>query len=122
MKKILFIEDEHQLQNILSKTFEREGFSVLQAYDGERGLQIAEEGLPDIILLDLILPKRDGFSVLTELKNNEKTKSIPVIVLTNLDKTEDVEKTLRLGALIYLVKTDYDLKDVVQKVKTILKL
>ena len=121
MKKILSIEDEHQLQNLLIKSFEREGYTFLQAYDGERGLQVARESHPDCILLDLILPKRGGFSVLEELKKDEKTKNIPVIILTNLDKSEDVERALRLGALMYLLKTDYDPTGIIQKVKKVLE-
>ncbi|MEK7067324.1 MAG: response regulator [Patescibacteria group bacterium] len=119
--KILFVEDEPNLQRVLSKAFEKEGFSILQAYDGERGLQLARDAKPDLILLDLILPKKDGFTVLTELKKANDTKNIPVVVLTNIDKNEDIERVLGLGALTYLVKTNYDLKDIIQKVKKILE-
>ena len=118
--KILFVEDEPSLQRILSQAFEKEGFSILQAYDGERGLQLARDAKPDLILLDLILPKKDGFTVLAELKKADETKNIPVVVLTNIDKNEDIERVLGLGALTYLVKTNYDLKDIIQKVKKIL--
>ena len=119
--KILFIEDEPNLQRVLSKAFEKEGVSVVQAYDGERGLQLAHDAKPDLILLDLILPKKDGFTVITELKKDPGTKAIPVIVLTNLDRPEDVERVIGLGALTYLVKTNYELKDIVQKVKKLME-
>src|SRR3989344_1666825 len=78
MAKILFIEDETALQKTLSAVMEQAGHTVVNAYDGEKGLELAQEAAPDLILLDLILPKMDGFSVLEKLKGDEKTKDIPV--------------------------------------------
>ena len=121
MKKILFVEDEARLQKLLTETFISEGFEVISALDGEAGLAQAEEQHPDIILLDLILPKKDGFTVLKELKENPKTKDIPVIVLTNLETVKDIERILSLGATTYLVKVNYDLADIVQKVRDTLE-
>lgn len=118
--KILFVEDELNLQSVFAKVLAKEGFTVVQAYDGERGVQLARETKPDLVLLDLILPKKDGFAVLKELKEDPETKHIPVVVLTNLERSEDVERTLALGALTYLVKTNYELKDIVEKIKKIL--
>lgn len=115
--KILFIEDEKHLQDILSRALAREGFEVVQAFDGERGTQLAVDSRPDLIILDLIVPKKDGFAVLEDLKSNPDTSRIPVIVLTNLERSEDVERALAMGALTYLVKTDYELKEIVEKVK-----
>lgn len=120
MKKILFVEDEPNLQAVLTKALEREKFEIIQAYDGARGLQLARDAHPDLILLDLIIPKKNGFSVLEELKKDEKTKKIPVIVLTNLEQSENIEQALTLGALTYLVKTNYELGEIVEKVKKIL--
>ena len=121
MKKILFIEDEAGLQKVITETLIAEGFDVISALDGEVGLQQAQEKHPDLILLDLIIPKKDGFTVLKELKENEETADIPVIVLTNLETAKDVEKILSLGATTYLVKVNYDLADIVQKVKDTLE-
>ena len=120
MKKILFIEDEPTLQKTLASLLEKEGFKVFVASDGLRGLEIALNELPDLILLDLILPKLDGFKVLKQLKENEQTKLIPVIVLTNLEGMTDVEKALELGATNYLVKSDYSLEEVLAKIKKII--
>ena len=120
MKIILFIEDEPTLQKTVGKILEQEGFDVKSATDGEAGLIRAREIKPDLILLDLILPKKDGFEVLTELKKDENTKNIPVIVLTNLEGTKDVERALELGANTYLVKANYELEEVVQKVREII--
>jgi two-component system response regulator VicR len=116
-KKILFVEDEPSLQKAISELLNQEGYEVLTASDGEEGLKRAKDKDPDLILLDLILPKKDGFEVLKEIKEDEKMKDIPVIVLTNLEGIGDVEKALTLGAKTYLVKANYDLEDVLKMVK-----
>ncbi|OGL90342.1 hypothetical protein A3I45_01505 [Candidatus Uhrbacteria bacterium RIFCSPLOWO2_02_FULL_53_10] len=95
----------------------QEGFSVLSALDGEAGLRLAKDKLPDVILLDLILPKANAFDVLRTLKGHEETKHIPVVVLTNLESMEDVQKALDLGAMSYLVKANYKLEEVIEKVR-----
>ena len=100
---------------------EQAGHTVVNAYDGEKGLELAQEAAPDLILLDLILPKMDGFSVLEKLKGDEKTKDIPVIVLTNLESVDDVEKVIGLGATTYLVKANYDLDDIAGKINEVLR-
>lgn len=120
MKKILFVEDEPSLQKAVSEILTQEGFEVMTASDGEEGLEMIKQE-PDLVLLDLILPKKDGFQVLKEMKEDEKTKDIPVIVLTNLEGTGDVEKALELGATTYLVKANYELEDVLAKIKEFLK-
>ena len=122
MKTILLVEDEPTLQKTLSLALTQEGYEVKSALDGEIGLRLARESKPDIVLLDLILPKMDGFEVLDELKKDEATKNIPVIVLTNLESTQDIEKALALGATNYLVKANYDLKDVIEKVMDNIKM
>lgn len=116
-KKILIIEDEATLQKALMDFLTQEQFEVLSALDGERGLELALSGNPDLILLDIILPKKDGYEVLEELKRNEKTKNIPVILLTNLESSEDIQKAFEKGAKTYLVKSDYKLQDILGKIK-----
>ena len=116
-KKILFIEDESALQKAVTQVLSEEGYQVLSALDGEIGLKLAQKELPNLVLLDLILPKKDGFEVLTELKQGQETKQIPIIILTNLEGGEDVERALSLGATTYLVKTNYRLEEVVEKIK-----
>lgn len=120
MKKVLFIEDEPALQRTLTIALKEAGFDALSAFDGETGLNIAKNEKPDIILLDLIIPKMDGFTVLENLKKDESVKNIPVIVLTNLEATDDVEKVVGLGATTYLVKANYDIAEIVAKIKEIL--
>ena len=121
MKKILFVEDEPSLQKAVGELLRQEGFQIFSALDGAEGLEIAKKEKPDLILLDLILPKKDGFEVLQELKADNDLKNIPVIILTNLEGTGDVEKAINLGATTYLVKANYELEDVVRKIKEFLK-
>lgn len=117
MKKILFIEDEFTLQKTMGEFLEKEGYKVIHALDGEIGLKLAKKEKPDLILLDLILPKLNGFEVLRKLKETEETKDMPIIVLTNLGEIGDIEKGLALGATTYLVKADQDLDEVLLKIK-----
>ena len=121
MSKILFVEDEPTLQKTLGDVLAKEGYDIKTASDGEEGLALAKKFKPDLMLLDLILPKKDGFTVLKEIKADEELKYIPVIVFTNLEGTSDVEKVLELGATTYLVKANYDLGEVVERVKQALK-
>lgn len=120
-KKILFVEDEEALQRAMGEMLEQKGFNVIRAMDGEIGLALSKKELPDIILLDLILPKKNGFEVLVEIKKDPATKDIPVIVLTNLEGSEDVEKALALGAMTYLVKANYNLSDIFGKIEMALR-
>jgi len=116
-KKILVIEDEATLQKALVEILEQSGYQVNSALDGEKGWEIAKEEIPDLILLDIILPKMDGFDVLKSLKGDPKTEGIPVIILTNLGDITNIQKALELGANTYLVKADFHLDDVLKKVE-----
>lgn len=117
MKKILFVEDESVLQKTFGEVLTKRGYKVVSALDGEIGLRLAKTELPDLILLDLVLPKLNGFEVLKELKDDTETRAIPVIILTNLEGVNDVDKAIGLGATTYLVKTNYSLQELVEKVK-----
>jgi len=117
MSKILLIEDESALQKTLGDSLTKDGYKVLKALDGDIGLQLANSELPDLIILDIILPKINGFEVLRDLKSKDKTKGIPVIVLTNLESMEDIEKALEGGASTYLVKSNYTLGEILQRIK-----
>lgn len=125
MKKILFIEDESALQKTLGEILKQEGYQVIPALDGEVGLRLANPPAggkkPDLILLDLVLPKIHGFDVLKNLKEDKETKEIPVIVLTNLGEIKDINKAIELGATTYLVKAEYSLKEVAEKIKKALE-
>ena len=111
------IEDDIFLRKIYRDKLTRSGFEFIEATNGEEGLNKIISENPDLVLLDLILPRKNGFEVLYEMKRNEKTKNIPVIILSNLGQESDIKRGLRLGAEDYLVKTEISLSEVVQKVK-----
>ncbi len=117
MKKILFIEDESVLQKTFGDALASEGYEIVAAIDGEVGLRLAQSEKPDLILLDLILPRLHGLEVLKKLKEEEATSHIPVIILTNLEDVKNIETALELGATTYLVKANYSLGEIVDKVK-----
>lgn len=121
MKKILFIEDEQSLQKTFGDVLKKEGYKIISALDGETGLRLVKSEKPDLVVLDLVLPRIHGLEVLEEIKKDSETKKIPVIILTNIEGAKDVERALELGATTYLVKTSYALKDIVNKIKKILE-
>jgi DNA-binding response OmpR family regulator len=121
-KRILIIEDETTLQRALTEYLTAEGFEVTSALDGEEGLNMAKTKNPDLILLDIILPKKDGYEVLSGIKKDEKLKKVPVVLLTNLEAAEDIDRAFNAGATTYLVKSNYKLEDVVKKIKELLKM
>jgi len=120
-KKILIIEDEETLQKALSEYLKQEKFDIINAMDGEKGVEMTISEKPDLVILDIILPKKDGFQVLDEVKSNKKTKDIPVILLTNLESMEDIQKAFDKGATTYLVKSEYKLEDIAKKINETLK-
>jgi CheY-like chemotaxis protein len=120
--KILLVEDDSFLASVYATKFELEGFSVFHAGDGEAGLAMAEKVQPSIILLDILMPKMDGFEALHRLKMDPKLVQIPVVMLTNLGQKEDVERCLKDGAVDYLIKAHFVPGEAVKKVKKILNL
>lgn len=116
-KRVLIVEDEEMLSTMYKVKFENEGFEVFTASDGAAGLELAQKELPDLILLDIIMPKIEGFAVLKKLKENQKTKPIPVVMLTNLGQDEDVTRGKELDAAGYLIKANNTPSEVVNKVK-----
>lgn len=120
MAKLLIIEDDAVLRKALGEYLNSEGFEVVYAEDGEIGIELIKSEKPDLILLDIVLPKKDGYQVLQESKENPETKHIPIVLLTNLGSISDVERALEMGATTYLVKADYKLEEVTGKVKEIL--
>ena len=120
-KKILLVEDDVTLIDMYSLKFKEEGYNLLTAENGETGLALALKEIHDVILLDIVMPKMDGFAVLAELKKNATTKNIPVLMLSNLGQTADVEKGEAMGAKDYIVKASMTPTQVVDKVKSYLK-
>ena len=115
--KILLVEDEEMLANMYEVKFQNEGFILIKALDGMQGLELGKQEKPDFILLDIIMPKMDGFSVLKSLKEDPATKAIPVMLLTNLGQDEDVKRGKELGSVGYLVKANVTPSEVVDAVK-----
>jgi DNA-binding response OmpR family regulator len=120
MAKILLVEDDMALRDIYSTRFLAEGYEVATASDGEQALTVAVKEKPDLILLDIMMPKISGFDVLDILRTTPETKTCKIIIMTALSQPADVEKGKMLGADEYLVKSQVTLTDVVDKVKTVL--
>ncbi|OGE85128.1 MAG: hypothetical protein A3J48_03065 [Candidatus Doudnabacteria bacterium RIFCSPHIGHO2_02_FULL_46_11] len=117
-KKVLIVEDEAPMLKALVDKFTNEGFAVFHAEDGEEGLNIALKEHPDIILLDMIMPKMDGMTVLENIRKNAGWGAdVPVIVLTNINDTRVVSEAMGFHASDFLVKSDWKLADVVKKVR-----
>lgn len=117
--KILIIEDDEMLANLYAEKFKNEGYEVFSSNNGLDGINLADAEIPTIILLDIIMPKMDGFMALKKLRKNEKTKNIPVILLTNLGQEEDVKRGKALGADDYFIKANHTPSEIVAKVKSL---
>ena len=115
--KVAIIEDEEVLLNVLENKLKKEGFDVVTALDGEIGVKVVRESLPDIILLDIIMPKVNGFEVLAQLNQDHVLAKIPVIIISNSGQPVEIDKALSLGAKDYLVKAEFDPQEVIEKIK-----
>ena len=119
--KVLIIEDDSFILEMYKIKFESSNFEVISANDGIKGLKTLEKENPDIILLDVIMPKKDGFSVLKAIKSNPALEKIPVILLTNLGQRENIEKGFELGAAGYIIKAHFTPSEIVKKVRDVLE-
>lgn len=120
MTRILIVEDDPLMSRMYQKIFSFENYDVVMAADGEEALIKVRESPPTLILLDIMMPKLNGLQVLERLKSDSTTKHIPVIMLTNLAGQQDAEKALSLGAVKYIVKSQYEPKQIADMVKEIL--
>jgi len=120
-KRVLLVEDDRFLRRACEKSLRQQGFNVVTAADGEEGLRAIQAELPDLILLDILMPKVTGIEVLRALKSDEKTRAIPVVILTNSSKETDVREIETLGAAGYLVKANLSLEDLGRQVKQLLE-
>lgn len=121
--RVLLVEDDTFLREICSKKLVKEGYTVYEAIDGTQALEAVEEIVPDIVLLDIILPAVDGFQILNQIKTseNEKVKKVPVIMLSNLGQDDDIKKAMEMGANDYLVKAHFTTEEIAGKIKTLVK-
>jgi len=115
--KIVIAEDEEALAKALQTKFKNAGFDIYPASDGVQALEMIRSAQPDIIALDLLMPKKNGFEVLQEVKSDPDLKNIPVVVLSNLGQDEEIKRALQMGAEDYLVKTQHPINEIVEKFK-----
>jgi CheY-like chemotaxis protein len=116
MKKILLVEDEEIMIDLLQKKLTREGYEASVARDGDEGLKIMREIRPDLILLDIIMPRMGGFEVMEAMNKDPELKQIPVIVISNSGQPVELDKAQKLGAKDWLIKTEFDPQEVIEKV------
>jgi two-component system alkaline phosphatase synthesis response regulator PhoP len=121
MKKIFVAEDDNFLANAYRVKLTKAGFEVFIAGDGNELIAELQKGIPDLILLDLIMPVKDGFTTLQEIKANSAWVQIPVIVASNLGQKEDIDKAMQLGAKDFIIKSDLSMADLIIKINTILQ-
>jgi len=121
MKKVLIVEDDSFLQGLEAGKLKKEGYEVITASSGEEAMKKITEPDIAIILLDLILPNYDGFEILKKIKENETTKNIPVIVFSNLSEEKDVKKSQEMGATDFMVKSNFTLEELVDRISKIVK-
>jgi CheY-like chemotaxis protein len=120
MKKVLLVEDDDMMLRMYKKVFTFGGFEVIVAENGEDGLARAKETKPDLIILDVMMPKMNGLELLDKLKDDPKLKQIPTVMLTNLGMDHEIKKALDRGALLYLIKNEHDPKKVFEMVKELI--
>ncbi len=118
--KIFLVEDDPLLGDLFSTSIKNSGYELTHVSSGEEALRIVSMVLPDIILLDLVLPGISGFEVLENIKANTATANIPVIIISNLSDKQNIEKANALGAIFYFIKSNVLPRDIIEKVKTVL--
>jgi DNA-binding response OmpR family regulator len=118
--KVLIIEDDAFISDMYRLKLESEGFNVKIAEDGQKGLEQLKKEKPDLVLLDVVMPKMDGYAVLQNIKENREMQDVPVVMLTNLGQKDNVEKGLKMGALDYVIKAHFTPTEVAEKVGEIL--
>ncbi|MBP7822390.1 MAG: response regulator [Candidatus Moranbacteria bacterium] len=116
-KYVLIIEDDSFYSNVYKTKIEKEGLSAVLASDGEEALKIAMEKKPALVILDLVMPGKDGFQTLTEMSSDPNLKDIPVVVLSNLSQEEDIKYVMDLGAKEYIIKANIPINELIQKIK-----
>lgn len=120
MPKILIVEDDQFISKMYTKKFQLAGYEVEVEYDGESGITKMESFLPDVVIMDVMMPKLNGIEALEKMKTNAKIKHIPVLILTNLSGTEDAQTAVQKGAVEYLVKSDFTPAQIVEKINSII--
>ncbi len=118
---ILIVEDDEFFSGLVAQKLNQAGFEVLIAHSGKEAFEIMAEKTPALMILDLMMPEMDGFEVVSRMKKDEKLKSVPVVVLSNLGQREEVDKAMALGADDFLIKVNFTLDEIVEKIKEMLQ-
>jgi DNA-binding response OmpR family regulator len=118
-KKIMIIEDDHFLSSLMKARLEKEGFTVIQAFDGEEAMEMLKAEIPALVILDLIMPKVTGFEVLQLISITPQLNTVPVVIVSNLAQDSDIEKARQLGAREYFIKVKVSIDDLVGKIKSL---
>lgn len=118
-KSIVIVEDDRFLSSLMKARLEKDGFVVLQAFDGAEAIQLFKEKTPDLVILDLIMPKVTGFEVLQSISLTPQLQKVPVVILSNLAQDSDIEKARQLGAKEYFVKIKVSIDDLVGRIKNL---
>lgn len=116
-KKILIVEDEELLYNLLQRKLSQEGYEVSIAKDGVEGMKMVREIKPDLLLLDIVMPNKNGFEVMDDMQSDEELRNIPIIVISNSGQPVEIDKAKESGAKDWLIKTEFDPQEVIKKVK-----
>jgi len=119
--KVLIVEDEPFLLNLYKLRLQQDGYEVIMASNGDQGFSLAQLESPDLILLDILMPKIDGYGLLANLKKNKSTKNIPSIIFSNLSQKHEIEKGLKLGAKDFIIKTSITPTELAGRIKEYLK-
>ncbi|MEI6580676.1 MAG: response regulator [bacterium] len=120
-KRVLIVEDDQHISKVYEIQLAKEGLFTILARDGEEAVKMVENEKPDLIILDLMLPKKDGFWVLEEMRKNSKYSKIPILVISNLGQKTDAARALELGATEYLVKIDHPIQELVDRINSYFK-
>ena len=118
-KKIMIIEDDHFLSSLMKARLEKEGFGVIQAFDGEEAIETLKKEVPSLIVLDLIMPKVTGFEVLQMISITPQLDKIPVVIVSNLAQDSDIEKARQMGVKEYFIKVKVSIDDLIGKIKAL---
>lgn len=119
LKQIMIVEDDRFLSSLMKARLEKEGFSVVQAFDGEEAMQMLKTDIPALVILDLIMPKVTGFEVLQMISITPQLDKVPVVIVSNLAQDSDIEKARQLGAKEYFVKVKVSIDDLIGKIKSL---
>jgi DNA-binding response OmpR family regulator len=116
---ILLVEDDKLLRDLLSKKIAKSGYGIECACDGMEGLEIMRKNTPDLVLLDIIMPRKSGFEVIIEMKRDDNLKNIPIVIVSNSGQPVEIDKAKEMGVKDWIVKTEFDLDEVIEKIRKI---